>query len=340
MIKKMTLEEIGKLAGVSRSTVSRVVNRQPDVKAEVRERVMEVIRETGFVPNSAARSLATQRSGILGLVIPRSVATFFGDPYFARLTQGITQACNARGYMLSLFLFHSNNDEELLLPRLSQGSFLDGVIVQATRDDDPIIPQLMKAALPFLVVGRLNTMPEGVSFIDVDNVSGAYKAVEHLINLGHERIAHITGSLDNRASLDRLIGYKNALAAHNLPVDENLIVDGAFTEDGGYEATRDLLPHQPDAIFAASDIMAIGALRALKDAGLQVPNDVAVVGFDDLLSSYQTEFALTTIRQPILRFGVSAVEVISDIIENGNTPPRQKIYDTELIIRETCGARQ
>lgn len=340
MEKKLTLEEIGKLTGVSRSTVSRVVNGQPDVKAEVRERVLEVVRQTGYVPNAAARSLAAQRSDVIGFVVPRRVATFFGDPYFARLTQGMTQACNARGYMLSLFLFHSKNDETLLLPRLSHGSFLDGVIVQATTDDDPIIPQLMESALPFLVVGRLNTMPEGLSFIDVDNVSGACKAVEHLIKLGHERIAHITGRLDNSAGLHRLIGYKKALEVHHLPVDENLIVDGSFTEEGGYESVQKLLPHKPDAIFAGSDSMAAGALRALKAAGIQVPNDIAVVGFDDLLSVHQTDLPLTTVRQPILRFGIRAVDVLSDIIENGNTPPRQQVYDTELIIRDSCGANR
>ena len=340
MTKKLTLEEIGKLAGVSRSTVSRVVNGQPDVKAEVRERVMDVVRETGYVPNAAARSLAAQRSGVLGFVIPRSVATFFGDPYFARLTQGITQACNVHGYMLSLFLFHSKNDEELLLPRLSQSSFMDGVIVQATTDDDPIIPQLLKSNLPFLVVGRLNSMPEGISYIDVDNVSGAYKAVEHLIKLGHERIAHITGSLNNSAGADRLTGYKKALEAYDLPVDENLIVNGDFTEEGGRKAIPSLLPHKPDAIFTGSDTMAVGAIHALKNAGLQIPKDIAVVGYDDLLPVHLTDVPLTTIRQPILRFGISAVDVLSDIIDKGSMPPRQALYDTELIIRESCGANQ
>jgi len=339
MPQKLTLEKIGKLAGVSRSTVSRVVNGQPDVKADVRERVLKVVQDTGFVPNPAARSLAAQRSGILGFVIPRSVATFFGDPYFARLTQGLTQACNVRGYMLSLFLFHSKNDEELLLPRLSESSFLDGVIVQATTDDDPIIPQLQKGRLPFLVVGRLNTMPESLSYIDVDNVSGAYKAVEHLIKLGHERIAHITGSLDNSAGADRLTGYKKALAAHNLPIDENLIVNGDFTEEGGREAIPKLLPHHPDAIFTGSDTMAVGAIHALKNAGLQIPDDIAIVGFDDLPPVHLADVPLTTIRQPILRFGISAIDVLSDIVEKGSEPPRQALYDTELIIRESCGAK-
>ncbi|MCP4142219.1 MAG: LacI family transcriptional regulator [Chloroflexi bacterium] len=339
MAKKLTLEEIGKLAGVSRSTVSRVVNGQPDVKADVRERVMKVVRETGFVPNPAARSLAAQRSGILGLVIPRSVATFFGDPYFSRLTQGISQACYEQGYMLSLFLFYTEKEEELLLPRIAQRSFLDGVIVQATTDADPIIPQLQKSTMPFLVVGRLNEMPDNLSFIDVDNVSGAKNAVEHLIKLGHERIAHVSGRVDNRPAADRKIGYEKALSENGIPIDSNLIVNGEFSEEGGYAAAQALLPYKPDAIFAASDTMAVGVVRALKDAGLLVPNDIAVMGFDDLIPAQRSEPQLSTVKQPILRFGVSAVEVLINIIEKGDMPPRQALYDTELIIRNSCGAK-
>ena len=241
--------------------------------------------------------------------------------------------------MLSLFLFNTKQDEEMLLPRIAQHSFLDGVIVQATTDDDPIIPQLQKSAMPFLVAGRLNEMPEDVSYIDVDNLSGAYNAVEHLIKLGHERIAHVTGRLGNRPAADRKLGYEQALRAHHLPIDENLIVNGDFSEEGGYASVQDLLPHKPDAIFVASDMMALGVVRALKDAGLLVPSDIAVMGFDDLLPAQRCEPQLSTVKQPILRFGINAVEVLIDIIEKGSVPPRHALYDTELIIRDSCGAK-
>ena len=138
MKKKLTIEEIGKLAGVSRSTVSRVINEQPDVKDHIREHVLKVIRETGYAPNLAARSLAMKRSGILGLVIPRSVATLFGDPYFSRLTQGIAKACYSQGYMLSLFLFYSKEIEQLALPNIVQSSYLDGVIISTSTGSPPI----------------------------------------------------------------------------------------------------------------------------------------------------------------------------------------------------------
>ena len=339
MPTKLTLEELGKLAGVSRSTVSRVVNNQPDVKPDVRERVLRVIEQTGYIPNPAARSLASKRSGILGLVIPRNVATFFGDPYFSRLTQGITQACYASGYMLSLFLFFTKEDEQMLLPHIAQTSFMDGVIVQATTDSDPVIPHLKKSAMPFLVLGSLIHMDADVHFIDVDNTTGAFNAVAHLIKLGRRRIAHITGVLDNRAAVDRKIGYEQALRAHDLPVDPKLIVAGNFSEEGGYAAVQDLLPHKPDAIFVATDTMAFGAVRAIKDAGLSIPRDIALIGFDDLPPARNSTPQLTTVRQPIRRFGLSAVEVMIDIIKNGNQPKRSALYDTELIIRDSCGAK-
>jgi len=339
MNKKLTLEEIGKLAGVSRSTVSRVINAQPDVKGHIRERVVKVIRETGYMPNLAARSLALKRSGILGLVIPRSVAILFGDPYFSRLTQGIAQACYSQGYMLSLFLFYSKEDEQMALPHITHGSYLDGVIVQATTDSDPVIPHLYKSSMPFLVIGRLNYMDVDISYIDVDNVSGAYTATTHLINLGYQRIAHVAGVLDNRPALDRKAGYEQALREHNLPINQNLIVEGYFTEEGGYSSIESLLPNKPDAIFVASDMMAFGAVRAIKDSGLIVPDDIAVVGFDDLPPSRRSNPMLTTVRQPILRFGARAVDVLIEIITNGNQPPHQTLFDTELIIRDSCGEK-
>lgn len=340
MTKKMTLEEIGKLAGVSRSHVSRVINNQPDVSDDVRKRVQEIIQQTGYIPNPAARSLAAHRSGILGLIIPQSVASVFGDPYFSRLTQGITQACYEHHYMLSLFLFNTKEDERLILPHITQHTFLDGVIVQATTDADPVIPHLHKSSMPFLVIGRLNQMEPDINYIDIDNVSGAYQAVSHLIKLGYRRIAHVAGKLENRPALDRKAGYEQALREHNLPVEKDLIVEGYFTEDGGYSSGMRLLQHKPDAIFVASDMMAFGVVRAIKESGLVVPNDIAVVGFDDLPPSRHSNPKLTTVRQPILRFGASAVEVLIDIILNSNEQTRQKLYGTELIIRDSCGANQ
>jgi LacI family transcriptional regulator len=338
-MSKLTLKEIAKMAGVSRSTVSRVVNDQPKVSAEVRERVLKIIAETGYRPDPAARSLVMQRSGIIGLVIPRAVQSLFTDPYYPRLIQGIARACNANDYTLSLFLFRTADEEQKLYPRVLRTQLVDGVIVTGAQLDDPLLPQLIQNQAPFVMVGRPIDRPE-VSFVDVDNVVGAYSAVSHLVRLGRERIATITGPLNVIASLDRRQGYLDALNDRNLLIDDALIAEGDFTEEGGYSAMQQLLPHKPDAIFAASDAMAFGALRALRQAALSVPDDVAVVGFDDLPAAGYSDPPLTTIRQPILRTGVEAVEILVDILKNGPEPARHITLTTNLVIRASCGSIQ
>lgn len=336
---KLTLEKIAKLAGVSRSTVSRVVNNHASVKPAVRQRVLEVIEATGYRPDPAARSLAGRRSGIIGLVIPRTVQFLFTDPYYPRLMQGITQACNSFDYTLSLFLCHTQAEEQKLLSRILNNQLVDGVIISASPIDDPLIPQLIKNDVPFVMIGR-PTDTGRASFVDADNIGGAYSAVSYLIRRGRQRIATIMGPQNTAVGLRRRQGYLNAFSDRGLAVIEKLMVEGDFTEAGGYMAMQWLLPHHPDAVFVASDTMAMGALRALRGAGLAVPGDVAVIGFDDLPSSAVSDPPLTTVRQPIRRIGAQAVETLVDILANGSQPPRQLEMDTQLILRCSCGANQ
>jgi len=296
---------------------------------------MEVIAETGYHPNPAARSLASQRSGVIGLVIPRVVQSLFTDPYYPRLIQGVAQACNASDHTLSLFLFHTEDEEQRLYPRVLRTRLIDGLIVSAAQIDDPLIPQLINNCVPFVMVGRPDDLPD-VSFVNVDNAVGVYTVTTHLIRLGYRRIATITGPLNTTVGLDRRQGYLDALNDRNRSIDETLIVEGDFTELGGYSAMQRLIPHQPDAVFIASDTMAFGALRALREAGLSVPDDVAVVGFDDLPTSALADPPLTTIRQPIRRVGAQAVETLIDILTNRPEPPRRITLSTELIIRSSC----
>lgn len=335
--KQLTMEKIGQMAGVSRATVSRVINNNPKVKPELKERVLNVIAKTGFQPNLAARSLVSQRSNVIGLVIPRQVQSLFTDPYFPKLIQGVTQACNAQGYTLALFLFHNQEDERVLYPRILNPSMIDGVILTSSELKTPLIPKFVNNNMPFIVVGTVLDYPQA-NFVTVDNQNSSQKAVKHLIQQGRKRIATITGSFNTSVGLERYRGYQKALQDAGFTLDETLVAEGSFTENSGYTAMKALLVQQPDAVFVASDTMAFGAIRAIKQANLRIPTDIAVVGFDDLDAAAQTDIALTTIRQPINETGVLAVETLLDIIENGLTPVHHVVLPTQLVIRKTCGA--
>ncbi|MBI9050603.1 MAG: LacI family DNA-binding transcriptional regulator [Anaerolineaceae bacterium] len=335
----LTLEDIALQAGVSRSTVSRVLNHQPNVSQDIRQRVMDVIEVTGFQPNAAARSLASHRSWTIGLVLPKGVGAFFSDPYFPRLTQGIAQACNMYEYTLGLFIVNSVEDEEKIYPRISRKGLLDGILVQAGSTGDHLVERLIQNEMPIVALGRpINQCC--VNYIDIDNYGSSRIAVEHLVKLGKKRIATITGPQESMAGRERMRGYIEVLGDNGFELDEKLIAYGDFTQASGYSLIRDLLPAKPDALFAGSDSIAYGALQAINEVGLKVPEDIAVVGFDDLTgpNTSLSKHQLTTIHQPVFQFGMSAVELLIDVIENGMTPVRELIVNTELIVRETCGA--
>ncbi len=327
-----TLEEIAKLSSTSRSTVSRVINDDPHVSEKTREKVLAIIRQLNYHPNLAARSLVAGRTHVLGLVIPMGVSRLFTDPYFPLLIQGVASACNANKHTVMLWLAEPEYERQMVNQILYNG-LIDGVIVASSMIDDPLIESLLESNLHFIMIGRHPSNPE-LSYVDVDNQESARQAVNYLLRAGRRQIATITGPQSMIAGLDRLEGYRAALREWGL-ADPGLIADGSFSEAGGYEAMRQLLPRLPDAVFAASDAMAIGAMRALREAGRRIPEDVAVVGFDNMPFADHTEPPLTTVRQPIQRAGALAVETLIDVIENPDSSPRRIILPTELVIRQS-----
>jgi len=335
MPQSLTLEKIATAAGVSRSTVSRVINEQPNVRPEVRQRVLQVVEELGYHPNAAARSLVNRRSQTLGVVIPETINTVFVDPFFPNVLRGLASAANEHQYYLMLSMVSRPTDEDFYR-RVLRSQMLDGVVIVSALADDPLIPRLVRDRVPFVSVGRYPDK-SGVSYVDADNVRGARVATEHLLQCGRRRIATVTGPLNMIAGLDRREGYQSALREAGLPVDEKLIVAGDFTENSGYTSMQQLLPLEPDAVFVASDLMAVGVLRALHQAGRRVPDDVAVVGFDDAPIVDFTDPPLTTVRQPVYELGVMAVKSLLRLLERETEGPLHTILPTELVIRRSCG---
>jgi LacI family transcriptional regulator len=331
----LTLEDIARICGVSRSTVSRVINGERNVSPETRQHVLDVIQEINFQPNLAARGLAAGKTRVLGLVIPMGVGAIFTDPFFPLLIQGVSSTCNELDYSVMLWLDEPEYERRTVRQILYNG-LVDGVIVSSMLIDDPILTALADGKLPYLQIGR-HPANLDVNFVDVDNIQGAYLAVSHLLKLGRRRIATITGPKNMIAGMDRLQGYRRALEDWCIPFDPALVVEGLFTDLSGYSAIHHLLPYHPDAIFSASDAMASGALRALHEIDMRVPEDMAVVGFDDIPFAAHTNPPLTTIHQPIQRVGSMAVETLVEIIEQPSTQPRQVILPTELIVRSSCG---
>jgi LacI family transcriptional regulator len=337
-MKRLTLEKVAELAGVSRATASRVVNGHPNVRAEVRERVQQIIAQTGYEPNRAARSLASNRTHMLGLFIPMvGHSDLFSDPYYGKLITGIAHECTEHNYVLSLFIFDTQEAEQRMFGSITNSATIDGLLITASTIEAPYIDLIQSRNMPFVMIGR-GTDDDDICSVDVDNTGGAYMAVSHLIRTGYRRIAFIAPELITTVGQDRLEGYRRALHERGLPVDESLIAEADFTFAGGENAMRQLLLQKPDAVFGGSDAMALGAMKAIQAAGLCIPDDIAVVGFDGFPASGTSSPPLTTIRQPVEQSGSIAVRTLIDNIKTENFNPRRTILPVELIIRESCGS--
>jgi LacI family transcriptional regulator len=333
----LTLDVIAGLAGVSRATVSRVINGDKRVKEATRLKVQEVITSLNFQPNIAARSLAAGRTGIIGLVIPAGVAALFADPYFPQLIQGVSAACNANDLSVMLWVAEPAYEVRTIRQILHSG-LLDGVMVSSMLIDDPIVQSLHNSKMPFILVGRHPYLD--VNYLDIDNFSGGIQATTYLMTCGYKRIATITGPQNMIAGLDRYRGYCEAFKKNGFDLNANLVAEGDFTEAGGYAGMLKLLPFYPEAVFVASDIMAVGALRALRDNNLSVPDDIALIGFDDAPVAQLTEPPLTTMRQSPYSMGYKTLETLLEIIRNSVPETRRIVLEAELVIRKSCGSKE
>ncbi|TCC65564.1 LacI family transcriptional regulator [Kribbella pittospori] len=328
-----TLEQVAALAGVSRATVSRVVNGSPKVLPDTVAAVERAIGELGYVPNRAARALVTRKTDSVAIVVPEPDSRVFSDPFFAGILRGVSRTLAPTSSQLVLLIEPAEADDQRLL-RYLRGGHVDGAIIVSHHGRDNVLQELAQLPLPIVFSARPIGVDVPVASVDVDNVAGARTAVEHLLSIGRRKLGTITGPLDMTAGLDRLTGYQDVMKEAKLP---EAIAFGDFTADGGEQAAIRLLDEHPDldGLFVASDLMATAALRVLSQRGRRVPDDVAVVGFDDSVLATTTTPRLTTVRQPVEKLGARLAEILLAKI-GGTKLTSPEIYDTELIIRDSA----
>ncbi|WP_225842518.1 LacI family DNA-binding transcriptional regulator [Streptomyces albus] len=304
-----TLEQVAARAGVGRGTASRVINGSPRVSERTRAAVQAAVAELGYVPNRAARALAAGSMDAIALVVPEQENRLFAEPYFSEILRGVSTELAETDMQLLLTLIRDERGRERFR-QYAAAHRVDGVLLVSVHGDDPLPDLLRDIGMPAVISGR-RSHDEHVPYVDSDNLLGAQLAVEHLIGRGRRKVATVTGPLDMYAARCRLDGYHEALRAAGRP-DGHLVEEGDFTEEGGHRAMRLLLEREPglDAVFCASDVMAAGARIALREAGREVPDEVALVGFDDSAVARHMDPPLTTVRQPIEEMGRAMVRML------------------------------
>lgn len=332
--RRPTLEAVAARAGVGRGTVSRVVNGSPNVSPEARAAVERAVKELGYVPNRAARMLVTRRTDTVALFVSESEERVFGEPYFAGIIRGISAGIAETGLQLLLAIAQSTEDHARF-ERYLTGQHVDGVLLISLHGGDPLPRHLEERGVP-TVLGGAPVGADPVTCVDADNRGGARSAVQHLVEQGRRRIATISGPQDMRVGADRLTGYCEALSAAGLP---ELVGFGDFSEESGEREMRELLAREPglDAVFTASDPMAVGAMRVLKEHGRRIPEDVAVVGFDDSVTARHTDPPLTSVHQPLEAMGREMARLLVARIRGEPVERSTVVLDTHLVVRASSG---
>jgi DNA-binding LacI/PurR family transcriptional regulator len=336
-----TLEDVARVAGVSRATVSRVINGVRNVDPQLHEVVWHAVGQTGYVPNRLARSLVTRRTGTVALVVSDNEAhdddpfmgRFFADPYFGRVVGGLMSVLRAAGVQLALQMVGTDEQRTRLVGDLRHGQ-ADGAIVLSLPGRDPLPRMLTDAAVPAVMIGR-PADPVPINYVDLANDTGAGLAADHLVARGCQQIGMIAGP-DVPAGNDRVAGFRRAMARHGhgwVPT-----VPGNFTRESGEAAMRELLAGNPglDGVFVANDLMALGALTVLREAGRRVPGDVAVVGFDDSSAAVAADPQLTTVRHPLEDMAAQSARLLLSRIEDASMRVSSVIYEPALVVRQSA----
>ncbi|WP_221353488.1 LacI family DNA-binding transcriptional regulator [Streptomyces beigongshangae] len=333
--QRPTIKTVAARAGVGRTTVSRVINGSELVSEKAREAVLAAIAELKYVPNSVARGLVTSRTNSIALVIPESESRLGSEPYFSAVIRGVSTALARTRMQLQLVLVRDQAERDQLTESVAERR-VDGVLLVSVHEHDPLPGLLEDMGLPTVLAGR-RSPAESLSHVHSDNAGGAAAAVGHLLARGRRTIATITGPVDMDVSRSRLQGWREALEKADHETSDRLVASGDFTEEGGEAAMRSLLEQVPslDAVFVASDVMAAGALVELRRQGRAVPDDVAVVGFDDSIIARHTNPSLTSVRQPVEEIGNRIAHILLEEIGDPDGPRRHVVLPTELVVRES-----
>lgn len=329
-----TLDAVAARAGVSRATVSRVVNDSPKVSAQARTAVEAAIEALGYVPNRAARTLVTRRTDTIALVVSEPGERLFSDPFFAGIVRGISDELAHTDYMFVLLTAQGGLDR---VARYMRNGRADGLILMSLHGDDPLLATVARGRIPAVLSGR-PLAGHQIPYVDSDNRAGASAAVRYLLERGRKRIVTIAGPQEMCAGVDRLDGFLDALPASRRRSARKLTEIGDFTEESGERAIHALLDRVPDldAVFVANDLMAAGALRGLKAAGRKVPRDVAVIGFDDSVTARHTDPPLTSVRQPVEELGRQLARQLLAQLRRPELRAEPVILPTELVPRESA----
>ena len=330
-----TIDEVARLAGVGRGTASRVVNGSPQVSPGTRAAVEHAVEVLGYVPNRAARSLVTRRTDTVALVVSEPGDRVFGEPYFGAIVRGVGERLGRSRFQLLLMMAGTDRDREHVATYLTE-QHVDGVLLLSLHAHDDLLAGLDGRGVPTVCGGAVvGSNPSVV--VDADNRAGGGLAVAHLLGLGRRRLVVLTGPQDMSSGRDRLAGAREALGAAGLAGEGLVVAFGDYSEDSGERAMREVLATGvvPDAVFAASDLMAVGALRVLRDAGLRVPEDVALVGFDDSPVCRHTQPALTSVHQPVEEMGAMMADLLLARIAGEPVPP-ETVLPTRLVVRASA----
>ncbi|MER5657697.1 LacI family DNA-binding transcriptional regulator [Streptomyces sp. NPDC060011] len=333
--QRPTIKTVAARAGVGRTTVSRVINGSELVSEKARAAVLAAIAELNYVPNSVARGLVTSRTNSVALVIPESESRLGSEPYFSAVIRGVSTALAETRTQLQLVLVRDQAERDQLTESVAERR-VDGVLLVSVHEHDPLPGLLEDMGLPTVLAGR-RSPEESLSHVHSDNAGGAAAAVEHLLGRGRRTIGTISGPLDMDVARSRLQGWRETLEKAGREVPEGLVASSDFTEEGGGAAMRSLLEQVPalDAVFVASDVMAAGALAELRRQGRRVPDDVAVVGFDDSIIARHTHPPLTSVRQPVEEIGSTIARILLAEIDDPEEPRRHIVLSTELVVRES-----